>query len=97
MFKKTSVKNLDELVSVIQKTEHETAIDWYQQQLQRVQEAKLEANTHLDDGAEESSGRLNLVKLSLSKSSTMVRYFQAAEIQAKITSAEIKAKQLALE
>ena len=55
------------------------------------------ANAHLDERAEENSSGLSLVKLSLSKTSTMARSSQAAEIRAKMTLAEIKAKQLALE
>ena len=55
------------------------------------------ANAHLDERAEESSSRLILVKVSLSKTSTTARSSQVAAIQAKMTSAEIKAKQLALE
>ena len=85
----------DELVSVIPEIEHETALDWYEEQLERVQEAKLMANAHLDERAEESSSGLSSVKLS--KTSTSARSSQAAEIRAKMTSAEIKAKQLALE
>ena len=55
------------------------------------------ANAHLDERAEESSSGLSSVKESLSKTSTMVRSSQVAAIRAKMTSAEIKAKQLALE
>ena len=87
----------DEIVSVIPENEHETALHWYEEQLERVQEAKLMANAHLDERAEESSSGLSSVKLSLSKTSTTVRSSQAAKIRAKMTSAEIKAKQLALE
>ena len=85
----------DELVSVSPEIEHETALDWYEEQLERVQEAKLMANAHLDERTEESSSGLSSVKLS--KTSTSARSSQAAEIRAKMTSAEIKAKQLALE
>ena len=84
----------DELVSVIPENEHEIALDWYEEQLERVQEAKLMASTHLDERAEESSSGLSSVKLSLSKTSTMARSSQAAEIRAKMTSAEIKANSL---
>jgi len=38
----------DELVSVISEDEHETAVDWYKEQLKRVKEAKVEVNVHLD-------------------------------------------------
>ena len=44
----------DELVPVIPENEHETVLNWYEEQLERIQEAKLEANTHLDERAEES-------------------------------------------
>jgi len=87
----------DELVSVIPESEHEIALDWYEEHLERVQEAKLEANAHLEERTEESASGLRSVKLSLSKTSTTARSSQAAEIRAKMTSAEIKAKQLALE
>ena len=87
----------DELVSVIPENVHETALDWYEEELERVQEAKLVANVHLDKRAEESSSGLSSVKLSLSKTSTTARSSQGAEILAKLTSAEIKAKQLAFE
>ena len=86
-----------ELVSLIPENEHETALDWYEEQLKRVQKAKLEANAHLEERAEESSSGLSSVKLSLNKTSTMARSSQAAETRAKMTSAQIKAKQLALE
>ena len=85
----------DELVSGSPEIEHETALDWYEEQLERVQEAKLMANAHLDERAEESSSGLSSVKVS--KTSTSARSSQAAEIRAKMTAAEIKAKQLALE
>ena len=87
----------DELVSVIPENEHETALNWYEEQLERIQEAKLEANAHLDETEEESSSGLSSVKLSLSKTSTTARSSQVAAIRAKVTSAQIKAKQLALE
>ena len=87
----------DELISVIPEKEHETALNWYEEQLERVQEAKLGANAHLDERAEESSSGLSSVKVSLSKTSTTARSSQVAAIRAKMTSAEIKLKQLALE
>ena len=77
----------DELVSVIPENEHETVLDWYEEEFERVQEAKLVANAHLDERAEESSSGLSSVKLSLSKTSTTARSSQAAEIRAKMTSA----------
>ena len=87
----------DELIPVIPEKEHETALNWYEEQLERIQEAKLGANAHLDERAEESSSGLSSVKVSLSKTSTTARSSQVAAIRAKMTSAEIKAKQLALE
>ena len=87
----------DELISVIPEKEHETALNWYEEQLERIQEARLGANVHLDERAEESSSGLSSVKVSLSKTSTTARSSQVAAIRAKMTSAEIKAKQLALE
>ena len=52
----------DELVSVIPENEHETVLNWYEEQLERIQEAKLEANAHLDKRVEESSSGLSSVK-----------------------------------
>lgn len=63
----------DELVSVIPENEHETALEWYEEQLERILEAKLEANMHLDKRAEESCSGLSSVKLSLSKTFTTAR------------------------
>ena len=37
----------DELISVIPEKEHETALNWYEEQLERIQEAKLGANAPL--------------------------------------------------
>lgn len=45
----------DELVSVIPENGLEAAIDWYEEQLDRVEDAKLQANADLDDRAEEIS------------------------------------------
>ena len=85
----------DKLISVIPETEHEATLDWYEEQLERVEDAKLQANAHLDERGEESSSGLSSVKSC--KTSTTRTLSQAAEIRAKMTSAEIKAKQLALE
>ena len=79
-------------MSVILENEHETALNWYEKQLERLQEAKLEANVHLDGRLEESSSGVSSVKLSRTSSARTLS--QAAEIRAKITSAEIEAKQL---
>ena len=65
--------------------------------MKEFKEDKLGANAHLDERAEESSSRLSSVKVSLSKTSTTARSSQVAAIWAKMTSAEIKAKQLTLE
>ena len=66
--------------------EHETALNWYEEQLERIQEAKLGANAHFDERAEESSSGLSFVKVSLSKTSTTARSSQVAAIRAKMTS-----------
>ena len=70
----------DELVSVIPENEHKTTLDWYEEQLERVQEAKLEDNAHLDKRAEKGSSGLSSVKFKLKLS---LRSSQAAKIQAK--------------
>lgn len=48
----------DELVYVIPERTHETALDWYEEQSERVQEAKLKADAHLHERAEEGSSAL---------------------------------------
>jgi len=73
----------------------EAAIDWYEEQLDRVEDANLQANPHPEDRAEEISSGLSSVKSW--KTSSTRNVSQAAEIRAKITLAEIKAKQIALE
>ena len=52
---------------------------------------------HLDERAKKSSSGSSSVKLSLSKTSAKARSSQAAAFRGKMTSPEIKAKQLALE
>ena len=86
----------DELVSVIPENKHEAAIDWYEEQLDRVKEASLHAKAHLEDRSEESSSGLSSVKSGKTSSKKSVNS-QASEIQTKIASAEIKAKQQALQ
>ena len=72
--------------------EHENVLNWYEEELERVQEAKLEAEAHLEERKEESYSALSSLKLSKSSADSHV-----AEIRAKMVSAEIKAKQLEME
>ena len=72
--------------------EHENSLNWYEEELERVQEAKLEAGAHLEERKEESYIALSSLKLSRSLADS-----QVAEIRAKMASAEIKAKQLEME
>ena len=81
----------DRLVAVIPENEHEKALTWYEVELERVQEVKLEAKAHLEQRADESVSGLSSLKASKISSRS------AHEIRAKVTSAEIKAKQLAME
>ncbi|CAH3046500.1 unnamed protein product [Porites lobata] len=72
--------------------EHENSLNWYEEELERVQEAKLEAGAHLEERKEESYIALSSLKLSRSSADS-----QVAEMHAKMASAEIKAKQLEME
>ena len=78
-------------MAVIPENEHEKALTWYEVELERVQDVKLEAEAHLEQRADESVGGLSSVKASKISSRS------AHEIRAKVTSAEIKAKQLPME
>ena len=84
----------DRLMATLPENEHESALNWYEEELERVQDAKLEAEAHLEQRADESSSELSSVKLSKLSTSS---HLQAAEIRAKMASAEMKAKQLAME
>ena len=81
----------DRLVAVIPENEHEKALTWYEVELERVQEVKLEAEAHLEQRADENVSGLSSVNVSKISSRS------AHEIRAKVTSVEIKAKQLAME
>ena len=70
--------------------EHENALE--EEELERVQEAKLEAEAYLEERKEESYSALSSLKLSKSSADSHV-----AEIRAKMASTEIKAKQLEME
>ncbi len=45
----------DELVKMVPDNGNEITIVWYEEQLERVEEAKLQANAHLDDQVEQNS------------------------------------------
>ena len=54
----------DRLMATLPENEHESALNWYEEELERVQDAKLEAEAHLEQRADESSSGLSSVKLS---------------------------------
>ena len=82
----------NQLLAMLPEQEHENALNWYEEELERVQEAKLEAEAHLEERKEESYSALSSLKLSKSSADSHV-----AEIRAKMASTEIKAKQLEME
>lgn len=82
----------NQLLDMLPEQEHENALNWYEEELERVQEAKLEAEVHLEERKEESYSALSSLKLSKSSADSHV-----AEIRAKMAWAEIKAKQLEME
>ncbi len=45
----------DELVKMVPDNENAITIVWYEEQLERVEKAKLQANAHLDDQVEQNS------------------------------------------
>ena len=77
---------------MLQENEHENALNWYEEELDRVEEAKLEAGANLEERKEESHSALISMKLSKSSADSHV-----AEICAKMASEEIKARQLEME
>ena len=77
---------------MLPENEHENALNWYEEELERAEEAKLEAGANLEERKEESHSALSSMKLSKSSADS-----QVAEIRAKMTSAEIKARQLEME
>ena len=74
---------------MLQENEHENALNWYEEELERVKEAKLGAGANLEERKEESHSALSSMKLSKSSADSYV-----AEICAKMASEEIKARQL---
>ena len=74
----------NQLLAMLPENEHENALNWYKEDLERVQEAKLEAEAHLEERKEESHSALSSMKLIKSSADSHV-----AEIGAKMASAEI--------
>ena len=72
--------------------ERENALYWYEEELERVEEAKLEAEAHMEERKEESHSALSSLKLSKSLADS-----HFAEIRAKMASVEIKVRQLEME
>ena len=87
----------DKLMSLVPENEQESAVNWYEEQLERVHQAKLDANAHLEERAEESVSVLSSAKQSKTSRTSSRALSQAAQIRAKMASSEMKAKQLALE
>ena len=77
---------------MLQENEHENAFNWYEEVLERVEEAQLEAGANLEERKEESHSALSSMKLSKSSADSHV-----AEIRAKMALEEIKARQLEME
>ena len=77
---------------MLPENEHENALNWYEEALERVEEAKLEAEANLEERKEESHSALSWMKLSKSSADS-----HEAEIRAKMASAEKKARQLEME
>ena len=71
----------NQLLAMLPEQEHENALDWYEEELERVQEAKLEAEAYLEERKEESYSALSSLKLSKSSADSHV-----AEIRAKMAS-----------
>ena len=78
----------NQLLDMLPEQAHENALNWYEEELERVQEAKLEAEAHLEERKEENYSALSSLKLSKSSADSHV-----AEIRAKMASA----KQLEIE
>ena len=51
---------------MLPENEHENALNWYEEELERVEEAKLEAEANLEERKEESHSALSSMKLSKS-------------------------------
>ena len=55
--------------------EHENVLNWYEEELERVQEAKLEAEAYLEERKEESYSALSSLKRSKSSADSHVPKF----------------------
>ena len=69
----------NQLLAMLPEHERENALNWYEEELERVEEAKLEAQAHLEERKEESHSALSPLKLSKSSADSHV-----AEIRAKM-------------
>ena len=61
----------DKLISSVPESEQESAVNRFEAQLERVHQAKLEANAHLKERAEEKVSELSSAKQSKSSSRTL--------------------------
>ena len=62
----------NQLLAMLPEQEQENALNWYEEELKRVQEAKLEAEAHLEEREEESYSALSSLKLRKSSADTHV-------------------------
>jgi hypothetical protein len=96
-----------QLLALVHESEHEAVLIWYEEQLERVNDAKLEAESHLEGrlhevssvagtfpGMQENSQIPNLISSKSVMTCSSESSGKGAEVRAKAFAAELKAKQL---
>ena len=96
-----------QLLALVHESEHEAVLIWYEEQLERVNDAKLEAESHLEGrlhevssvagtfpGMQENSQIPNLISSKSVMTCSSKSSGKGAEVRAKAFAAELKAKQL---
>ncbi len=96
-----------QLLALVRESEQEAVLNWYEEQLERVGDAKLEAESHLEGrlhevssvagtfpGIQESPKLPNLISSKSVMTCSSKLSGKAAELHAKAFAAELKAKQL---
>ena len=96
-----------QLLALVRESEQEAVLNWYEEQLERVGDAKLEAESHLEGrlhevssvagtfpGIQESPKLPNLISSKSVMTCSSKSSGKAAELRAKASAAELKAKQL---
>ena len=97
----------DRLLALVQESEQESVLNWYKEQLERVEDAKLRAESHLEQRLHEEASvvgshhskitsSLQITSSSMLSSSAKSSS-KVVETRAKAAAAEIKARQLAEE